>query len=492
VNDLYTTPFNDEPITDVDDQDLLGRRQLLNEVKHAISQGTPPQVFGIHGDWGSGKTSFLRQVRYELTGERVLGPHEEVTDDEQKKADKYAAEHPHITAIWFEAWRYQNESAPIVALLHEIRSQMTWRSHAAAKTTQAVKKYSAVAIRGGLLQMEQVTKMIGFQASKVQEAGETWEREHLAVALPSDQIRALLDEVLGQLLPETGKRDKKWDANRRLVVFIDDLDRCEPETAFRLLEGIKIYLNLTRCVFVLGLNQREIERAIAKFIPSAKSEKDDGELLIRAQEYMEKLCGNILHLPLPNGKRQAALVEKLLEKVAADKRAEAVCARIFRLIAEVPPILPANPRRIKSFCNTVARLLWRRLQSLPKGASIPENEARVVLLVASLYQFHPAIYRVLASDLRFIESVKIKAREVKLSAAADSPPVHKELDSLKLTFHRTAAGEQSAVPDDMALPLSPLFADPAYGNVLYCQRLLAAEGAAEITENDLQPYMGDA
>ena len=67
---------------------------------------------------------------------------------------------------------------------------------------------------------------------KIQDAGETWEKDHLAVTLPSNQVRELLDEVLGQLLPTTV--DEKSDKTRRLVMFIDDLDRCEPETAFRL------------------------------------------------------------------------------------------------------------------------------------------------------------------------------------------------------------------------------------------------------------------
>jgi internalin A len=73
----YFAPLNDEPV--IDEQDLLGRRKLLDEMKHAVAQGTPPHVFGIHGDWGSGKTSFLQQLRYELTGERVLDPHEAET-----------------------------------------------------------------------------------------------------------------------------------------------------------------------------------------------------------------------------------------------------------------------------------------------------------------------------------------------------------------------------------------------------------------------------
>ncbi len=480
----FFTPLNDEPI--IDEQDLLGRRTLLNEMKHAIAEGTPPHVFGIHGDWGSGKTSFLRQLRYELTGERVLGPHEKLTGKQEKQSKDFATTNAHVTTIWFEAWRYQNESAPIVALLHEIRSQMTWRTHAAAQSKQHLQKYAEVAIRGGLLQMEQVTKMIGFQASKVQDAGEAWEREHLAVTLPSDQIRALLDEVLGQLLPSTG--NEEWDDKRRLVVFIDDLDRCEAETAFRLLEGIKIYLNLTRCVFVLGLNQREIQRAIAKFIPSYKKESDEGEVLIRAQEYMEKLCGNIQHLPLPTPSAQAKIVGHFLSNVAKEPRAKDVNAEIVRLIG-VEPSLPANPRRIKGLCNTIARLVMRRLHNLTNGEPIPIAEARVVLLVASLYQFHPAIYRVLASDLRFIEVLKRKAREVKPAGDAKSPTIHAVLDDLQLTFHQPPSAESSVTP--ASAPPSPesLFADPAYGNVLHCQRFLAAVGADEITEQQLRPYV---
>ncbi len=477
MNDFFT-PLNDEPI--IDEQDLLGRRQLLEELKHAISQGKPPQVFGVHGDWGSGKTSFLRQLRYELTGEREVAPNENLGKREEtrqnKEADKFAQSNPHITAIWFEAWRYQHEQTPIVALLHEIRSQLTWKGNFWAKMQTQGGKIAETTIRGALMSFEDITKKIGIQASKIQTAGETWEKEHLAVALPANQVRALLDEVLGQLLPPTGKEAS--DEKRRLVIFIDDLDRCEPETAFRLLEGIKIYLNLSRCVFVLGLNQREIERAIAKFIPSYKKESDSEELQIRAQEYMEKLCGHVLHLPLPDCEAQSKIVQHFLAKVAEEPRAKDVCDELVSVIGRAS-CLPANPRRIKSFCNTAARLLLRRLKTVPPNSVIPANEAAVACIVASFYQFHPKVYRLLASNPDFYEFIVRRATSNEKTAeskdaegnkpTADELKIHAALDALELT---SRPDEKASTPGG-ATRLS-LHADPAYGNVLHCQGLIAA------------------
>lgn len=103
--------LNDEPTID----DTLDRTSLVNEVAQVVSKCRPPQVFGIHGDWGLGKTSFLHQLQMCLTGTSPLASPETPLAPEAQK----------LATVWFEAWRYQYEQAPIVALLHEIRSQLS-------------------------------------------------------------------------------------------------------------------------------------------------------------------------------------------------------------------------------------------------------------------------------------------------------------------------------------------------------------------------------
>src|SRR5262249_49178781 len=124
--------------------------------------------------------------------------------------------------------------------------------------------------------------------------------------------------------------------SRRVVVLIDDLDRCEPQAAFQFLEGIKIYLNLPSFVFVLGINQAVIERAIAKHL------KDEGGSAARenvAREYFEKLCQDIWHVPaIPSADD---FFDNCLGSACTTRAA--LCQVVRRAVC-----LPPNPRRIKA------------------------------------------------------------------------------------------------------------------------------------------------
>jgi hypothetical protein len=106
----------------------------------------------------------------------------------------------------------------------------------------------------------------------VQAVGEQWEKDHHAQRSGTDSISSLLQQTIDVLLPDGGTRAAGMQP--RVIVFIDDLDRCNPDAAFKLLEGIKVYLNIPKCVFVIAMNETAMQEAIAKNLPSLDKEEN--------------------------------------------------------------------------------------------------------------------------------------------------------------------------------------------------------------------------
>ena len=476
---------NDEPAL----LDALERGPLIEEVGEAIARCKPPQVFGVHGDWGLGKTSFLHQVQWYLTGDCPQQP-ESVTKDLERRAKDAKEDAPTqrsgqhrgvVQAVWFDAWRYQNEPAPVVALLHEMRAQLAWGRRAVRSTGRNAK----VAVRGALLSMEELTRKIGFQYSKFHQASREWESENLAATLPSHTLREHLREVVRQLLP--GKR--AGEAPPRLVVFIDDVDRCEPEAAYRLLEGLKIYLTLDNCVSVLGMNQKAIEEAIAQRMSASNDgrpqEASDGygESAMRAAAYMEKLCQNVWRLPAV--RRPERVLSRLLEDTVESEFVRKLVGKGL----DVPrpgekagesryQCLPPNPRRLKGIANLIGRLS-PRLPSRDAGLSDVRMvlEARLLLIVAYIYQFHHDLHVRWEADLGLYNRIHDWCE-----GAGETLPFESSL-ALPLTSFSPDAGESES-----SRQMGSTYPDPTQASVFWVQPLILHIGN-EIAPQRFERYL---
>lgn len=453
-------PYNDEPTL----ADKFERHQLVREVGDFLAAKCPaPYVLGVHGDWGAGKTSFLQQLQWYLTGECpqrdvVAGPLRTTSDEERRDGLRRTwdgwAEWPNVTTVWFEAWRHQHAAVPVVALLHEIRLQLPF----AAKALRKTGKLAEVTVRSSLIALEGISRHIGVQAAKVQDVGERWERDHLETPLPSHAIRQQLESALSGLLGHS-KRRGEAKAKPRLVVLIDDLDRCDPEAAYRLLEGIKIYLNLRNCVFVLGMNQQVIESAIAKHL---SDEKDAVLRAHHAREYMEKLCQHVVQLPLVC--EPDTYLRDLCEGDRDDsvRRAALDGARKYR-------VLPANPRQIKAFANVLERFLGHVASGSRATGRDPCRLGETALLMAGLHAFHHDIYRLLEGDPGAYQQLLVKWVERPSSGGAPPTDEHPVFKGLRRV-------EQIGVSDDGTMDrsqtASSLFPDPARGYYFRLQPLV--------------------
>ncbi len=438
---------NDEPTL----HDALGRADFVRRMAEVIKTCEPPKVFGLHGDWGAGKTSALHQLFRELAG---ACPHS-LEEDPKRELNRESC----TEVVWFEAWRYEQETMPVVALLQEIRTHFSLKQ----RLLKLSGKIAKVTMRSFLDIDFVVGKMIGVSADKIEKHGENVERDRFQLPIPTQLLRQQLDEAISDLLKKTKKKE-----NRRLVVIIDDLDRCSPNSAYKLLEGIKIYLNLKSCVFVLGMNQRVIEQAIAETLKHDMTAVEDMQRphfsQFRAREYLEKICQDLWHLPSLNTPH--TYLEKCLEEMS--------CASLMGKIAETSKCLPPNPRKIKALAN-VLRRYEKQLSNPVMKDDGAYGEHHQALAIACLYCFHPEIYRRVELYPDFLVEV------VKWSNHQGSSD-HELFRGLVLPHRKPDASTASDAATPGSEPSLPTFPDPTRTNAFLLGKLLKGIGLEGIDQ----------
>lgn len=478
---------NDEPVLD---GILLQRDAFVRTLAEQVASCTPPQVFGVHGEWGAGKTSVLRQLQRHLSDPVLTGKDLKKAQDAAVAAGRPKPSHyaEATFTVWFEAWRYQHEAMPLIALLQEMRRQFGL----AVKVKDAVKTGSLMALKTLSGAFDTVAGLVGAESFKllnpgnIIKAAESVDAAHFRAQLPTDTVREFLEAAIGELL--VGLR-REPSQNPRLVIFIDDLDRCSSDAAYRLLEGLKIHLNLPNCVFVLGMNQGAVIDLLAPHF----SKKGDDELAERrAESYLEKLCANVWRLP-PVRDPLALLCHWLFLDVEMPLRAEAIGEKDLQLriqaIANADVLrrsLPPNPRKLKALANTLLAL-W---EGGVKTAAPAEDKLSLQCFVflAYVYQFHQSLYQrwVLAPD--FFETMKEWAQGKTLLEARR--PI---FAGLRLTAAQpvASAADEKTTPSasTVAAPQS-LYPEPGQHGVFWMTPwLLHVDGGALATAGVFQPLL---
>jgi hypothetical protein len=407
------TPHSDEPTLD----DLLDHKALAVRVASRVRDVPTPYVLGIHGDWGTGKSSLLLKIKDELDR-----PH-----GRPGKPD------PGRVVVRFEAWKHQFEDQPVIGLLHAIRAEFT----AGRRFLNATKKVISIATYGALSVIDDLAAAIGAGplpkgiAKTAREEGERYEKAEFAVPLQSEAVQALFAQAVEELL---GKKE-------RLVVLVDDLDRCADTSIVRLLESIKLYLNVKRCVFVVAADREAVVRAVQRGLFGGDPDKGDdasARTRERAEAYVEKLFQSVDQLPV------GPPIDRFVGKLCVQWPCGG--APLLASLAWRAPIVPPNPRRVKRFISEVGVRVdaWEELY----GGSPSEEEWRVLVAVQNLATFHPMLYRRLEADFAFWD------RLVEFTA---NPPMDAQrmepFQRLRLPDQRNAGSEgwESNHPDPGAM-----------------------------------------
>jgi formylglycine-generating enzyme required for sulfatase activity len=172
-------------------------------------------------------------------------------------------------------------------------------------------------------------------------------------------------------------QDTSKELDLKIVVFIDDLDRCLPEKAVELLEGLKVLLDLSGFVFVIAVAREVIEQGIRVRYKELYSNDAGGSTFLE-QDYLEKIIQFPFALPPPDLHRLKSMVDSYLKDLPGAKP----------YLETIQKSLGTNPRSLKRCINNLSYTFWVAKR---KGEFWPELLIKMTL-IAFLF---PGFYRVI-------------------------------------------------------------------------------------------------
>lgn len=258
--------------------DYLNHSEVAEMICDMISDDTLlPLSVGVYGGWGVGKSSILQLVHKQL-----------VSDGE-------------TIVIEFDAWLYQGydeaKSALMTviaqALIEEAPDGLKEQASGLFRRVNKLKLLGLGAEVGmaafGLPTFGFVSRTITSAGDAVSGNGDAEDLETIqdGAAAASDKLNGLIDpkevrsapEEIAAFKAEFSALLEKLD--KRLVVFVDNLDRCLPKTAIENLEAMRLFLSLPNTAFVVAADVDMVRHAVANHFSGASKRHVD--------DYLDKL-----------------------------------------------------------------------------------------------------------------------------------------------------------------------------------------------------------
>ena len=245
----------EENIIESLENDAIGRNNEVFNFSELLSTLEGPYSVAIDSEWGSGKTFFVKQVKMLLDS---LNPQSKVDKETRDKIlkkfnlDKELNENSEkvddsIYSIYFDAWKNDADDEPIKSLIYDIMLELNFKyNFSDTKLTDA-----------GIRALKFLTPVIGGAVetgSKILDS--LFSEEQLKPFIKKKLFAKEIQNLISELPNERGNK---------LVIFIDELDRCNPAYAVKLLEQIKHYMEDDRIIFVFSVNINQLQHTIKHY-----------------------------------------------------------------------------------------------------------------------------------------------------------------------------------------------------------------------------------
>lgn len=250
---------SDNPI-EHKEQDTLGFDSKAEVLANFIAECETPMTIGIQGGWGTGKTSLMQLINKKLDEKKL--------SEKTMLADKLV---DWCIPVWLNTWQYaqtyDENKLPlwiIAGLTRKLLQSLDFVDKAVFEANlNRLLKFGLGLLRDYVQRDHQINK-----EHTLTEQGKLADMDESSVV---ENIRSSFNRLI--TIATAANED------RRVVFFIDDIDRVRPEVAVRILEAIKNFLDAKGCVFVLAVDFEVVREGLAE--RGAKGGRDFFEKIVQ-------------------------------------------------------------------------------------------------------------------------------------------------------------------------------------------------------------------
>ncbi len=414
------------------DADRFRHSDLVSQLADLVAQATTPANIALYGPWGSGKSSIAALLSQELKSRSA--PARFARYDAFKYAKlplqrhfiQHLASQLKVTDRRYGRGLYEDtvqsdvilgspsdgETGKLLALTFQLILVLTVALAAAATLTAGAAAVAAWIddARGFRSTYADYLRnnTLGFLApAGILAVFGTLAGKKLSVtrgnsAPTSDEQLA---HLFAQLVDDALK--KKMDGQRcdRLVVFIDELDRCDGDTVVETLASLRSFLDAERCVFVVAADQQVLETALTAHLSQATPHDNTNPYYSAGSEYLDKTFHYQLGIPPLLPRRLSGFAAEL---VSGRPGPWAKVDSVERVVSVLIPNHVRSPRRTKTLLNAFAlqfELAERRCEA-GHLAGVASARAEEIAVIVCLRVEFPLFARELRQHPKLIEAAR--------------------------------------------------------------------------------------
>lgn len=374
-------------------EDLFGIQIYQDALIKYVRLTDTPITIALQGEWGSGKTSLMNLLRYNLC--------------EIDNAPYFP--------VWINTWQYSLMKTPsqaIISILEGIISQIGALNPNVQKWEESKKKIGGLFKKMAVAGTKVAAGVVGIDGEVV---GEVFGGDDNST---SSDIMQLKDEI-SKLIADALARDT---TKQGFTFYIDDLDRIDPPVAVEILELLKNIFDLEKCVFILAIDYDVVIKGLK---PKFGELTDANEREFRS--FFDKIIQLPFSMPVASYNVDTFLVDAL-RKIEFFTESELNNPALAEDLSEITRLsVGSNPRSLKRLTNTLALIsIINEMQHTSEGEAFQEQHLKVLNYSLVCMQIaYPYIYNQLTEAPDFKSWNEKIASKLKLRTLTEA-----ELDTL--------------------------------------------------------------